>query len=94
MLAEVFVVAPEAKRRGCTDDESHEWERDEEEVEADVGAGGEPVDDLPGGSGWLVLLGLHFAHEEGEHEERGGGDEEQFDGGDGAFEEHSEYFVV
>jgi len=59
-----------------------------------VGTGGEPVDDEAGGCGGLVGSGLNVAEEEGEHEESGREDEEKFEGGDGAFEEHGEDFVV
>jgi hypothetical protein len=47
-----------------------------------------------GGWGGLVRGGLNVAEEEGEHEEGGGEDEEEFDGGDGAFEDHGVSFVA
>ena len=87
-LAEAWVVTPGAERRGDAEDKSSEGECDEENLEADVGASGEPVDDVAGGLGGLVGGGLNVAEEEGEHEERGGEDQEEFDGGDGALDEH------
>jgi hypothetical protein len=96
-LAEARVVAPRAECGGGADDEGGEGERDQKDLETDVGAGGEPVDDVARGLGGLVGFGLHVAEEESEHEERGGRDEEEFDGGDGAFDEHGGdlgYFVL
>src|ERR1700684_4026101 len=72
-LAELRVAAPGAESGGEADDEGGEGERDEEELEADVGAGGEPVDDVARGLGGLVGGGLNVAEEEREHEESGGG---------------------
>jgi hypothetical protein len=87
-LAEARVVAPRAESRDGAEDEGGEGKCDEEDLEADVRACGEPVDDIARGLCGLVGGGLHVAEEEGEHEERGGEDEEEFDGGDGAFDEH------
>jgi hypothetical protein len=92
-LAELRVAAPGAESGGDADDEGGEGERDEEELEADVGAGGEPVDDVARGLGGLVGGGLNVAEEEREHEEGGGEDEEEFEGGDGAFEEHEDFVM-
>jgi hypothetical protein len=63
-------------------------------LEADDLAGGEPVYEEAGSLGGLVGGGLNVAQEEGEHEEGGWEDEEEFDGGDGAFDKHSRDFVM
>jgi hypothetical protein len=93
-LAEMRVAAPGTKCRGGADDEGCEGKCDEEELEADDLAGGEPVDDVARGLGGLVGLGLNVAEEERKHEESGGEDEEKFESGDGAFEYHDFYFVM
>ena len=93
-LAELRVVAPEAEGGGGAENEGGERESDKEELESELWAGGEPVDEVAGGRGGLVGSGLNVAEEEGEHEESGREDEEEFEGGDGAFEEHGEDFVV
>jgi hypothetical protein len=87
-LAEARIVAPDAEHGDGAEDEGGEGECDEEDLESDVRTCGEPVDDVARGLGGLVGGGLHVAEEEGEHEERGGEDEEEFDGGNGAFDEH------
>ena len=51
-------------------------------MEADVGSGGEPVDEMARGLGGLVGIGLNIAQEEREHEGSGREDEQKFDGGD------------
>jgi hypothetical protein len=91
--AKLLVAAPGAEQCGDADDQGGEGERDEEDLESDVGAGGEPVDDVARGFGRLVGSGLNVAEEEGEHEEGGGEDEEEFDGGDGAFDEHIDFVM-
>lgn len=57
-------------------------------------AGGEPIDEVARGFGGLVGLGLNVSEEEGEHEKGCRKDEEKFDGGDRALEEHDECFVL
>ena len=93
-LAEMGVTLPGAKGGDGTDDEGGEGESHQENLEADLGACGEPVDDVARGLGRLVGVGLNLAEEESEHEDRGGRDEEEFDGGDRAFDEHGRYFVM
>ncbi len=63
-------------------------------MEAEDLAHGEPVDEVARGLGGLVGLGLNVAEEESEHEGGGWEDEEEFEGGDGAFEDHISGFVV
>src|ERR1700743_2693674 len=68
-LPEAWVVAPRAECEDGTEDESDQGECDEEELEADELACGEPIDDVARGLGGLVGGGLNVAEEEGEHEE-------------------------
>jgi|HubBroStandDraft_6_1064221.scaffolds.fasta_scaffold1322477_1 hypothetical protein len=93
-LTEVWIVAPGAEDEGGAEDQGGEGERNQEELEAEDLAGGEPVDEVARGLGGLVGLGLNVAEEEGEHEGSGWEDEEEFEGGDGAFENHGKDFVV
>jgi hypothetical protein len=92
-LAELRVVAPDAERCRGADDQGGEGERDQEKVEANVWACGEPVDQVACGLRWFVGSGLNVAEKEREHEEGGGKDEEDFGGGDKASEKHSSFIM-
>src|SRR5580698_10084687 len=93
-LAEVWIAAPGAEDEGGAEDQGGEGERNQEELEAEDLAGGEPVDEVARGLGGLVGLGLNVAEEERNHEGCGWEDEQEFEGCDGAFEDHSSDFVV
>ncbi len=81
-------MAPDAYRGGDAEEQSCERECNQEELEANVWAGSEPIDDNARGLGGLVRRRLNVTKEECEHEEGGWEDEENFDGGDGSFDEH------
>ena len=88
-LAKLLVAAPGVQRCGCADEHGCERKCDQEDVETDVRAGGEPVNQMARGLRGFVGSGLNVAEKEREHEKSGGEDEEEFDGGDEAFEKHA-----
>jgi hypothetical protein len=92
-LPKLTVVAPCAQRCCGADEHGGEGECDQEKLETDVWAGGEPVDDVARGLRGFVGGGLNVAKEEGEHEKGGGEDEEDFECGDGTFGKHGRFIV-
>jgi hypothetical protein len=84
--AQFGIAAPGAQQREAAGGQHGEWQGDEEQPKADLGTRRLPDDDLLRHVCRLVLRGLHLPHEERDHEQRCREDEQQFHGGEGAFD--------
>jgi len=77
------IGAPASYEAHAADDKYRQGKSNEEEPKSQVGSRGVPGDDALGSVRRLILLRLQVADEESGHEESGGNDQHQFQGGEG-----------
>ena len=90
-LAKLRIAAPGAQHCRGADDEGQKREGDQEQTEADLRASRKPVHHVARGLSRLIGSGLNIAEKESQHKKRSGKDKEEFEGGKGAFEVHSDF---